>query len=290
MWEEHGSMPLIPSVIYVAYRPRVELTVGEAEYGKIKGELQQAVSFMVGGVKFQTTQQLLSMSDEENSADQLFVELLVAQLNTSSNACTVAEYKKQRPDVQGSPMDIMVHYVKYGKAQGMCMPNKPLPMCTYAEYFDQYPGIDRKNTDALKHFFANGYSTTKCTPWLQNDPCKFEEYYKQRPDAYPKDAKEDYDSIGRRSGACYPVLHNTPSCTYNEYLQKRPEVRAAQQDPMQHYIHKGRKEGMCYPEEESEKCNYLQYYAARPDVKSAKKDALDHYNNYGKREGTRTCY
>ncbi len=74
------------------------------------------------------------------------------------------------------------------------------------------------------------------------------------------------------------------SCSPEEYLRRRPDVKNAGVEPLSHYNSSGRFEGMCQPSREYT-CTAEEYYRLRPDVLNAGAVAIDHYSHSGRFEG-----
>jgi len=74
-----GKFSLIPRTVYVAFQPRVEITVGESQIGGIKEELSKSnglFDYLIGGVRFKNykTQPMADMEGAQEEADSITIE------------------------------------------------------------------------------------------------------------------------------------------------------------------------------------------------------------------------
>ena len=86
----------------------------------------------------------------------------LASPRTLSNACIVARsgvfdeayYSAENPDVTGSRISPLIHYVLWGAFEG----RRPNAMFDPAYYLEQYPDVARSRCEPLSHFLLHGTS------------------------------------------------------------------------------------------------------------------------------------
>ena len=147
--------------------------------------------------------------------------------------CHPDDYLRIRPDVKAAGISAEEHYATHGKNEGMCRPTKRTAsrfnnsnLCTPEEYLKKRPDVKASGMSPIQHYTNHGYKEGMCKP-----------------------SDDAVSGRGGRGGGAAAPSGSAPygTCTPDEYLKKRPDVKAAGMTAAVHYKRHGIKEGMCEP-------------------------------------------
>lgn len=179
-------------------------------------------------------------------------------------------YLAKYPDVAGSGIDPVEHYVNWGAAEG----RQPHPLFDPKWYLTRYPDVAEAGLDPCIHFLKYGGSEDR-----NPNPLFDSRWYRAM---YPNVATSGVNPLvdfieGGAAAGRNP--HPLFDCGY--YIKKYPELGLSRLEALPHYLNFGGAEGRM-PHPLFNGAWYLQQYN---DVRLRGMNPLVHFLEYGGREG-----
>lgn len=163
-----------------------------------------------------------------------------------------AWYLHTHGDVRVANLDPIEHYLSAGAKEG----RDPSPLFSTVSYLNRRPDVAKANLNPLVHFLRHGILEVEAQVGAAA--------------AAPSAIDTDYETI-----------RNSSLFDAEWYLSQYPDVRAANLDPIQHYLSTGGQEGR----DPSSGFNSLWYSNTSPDVAASGMNPLLHYLIVGSRNG-----
>jgi glycosyltransferase involved in cell wall biosynthesis len=210
-------------------------------------------------------------------------------------------YREHYADLSSSPLDVAVHYLNHGAAEG----RNPGPRFDTQLYLTRYPDVKASGMNPLVHFILYGEAEGR-SGFLGFDESFYARLY---PDfaASGLTAEEHYKTIGRdqfrharfdprwyRSEYDLPSYSDIeaeehffefgrahgfhPSFNPDWYRSEYQEIADAEIEPYSHYVNHGAKEGR---HASFDRDFYLREY---PDIANSTIDPYEHYVAHGRAE------
>ena len=180
-------------------------------------------------------------------------------------AVDVAFYGATYPDLAATGADLLAHYAQAGWREG----RDPAPWFSTTGYLERYPDVAEGGANPLYHYLAMGRREGR-------EPVPSAQAL-----AYLEARK-----LARDGKAELPVTAADRALAATEfdpayYLFNNPDVAAAGQDPLDHFLQRGWKEGR----DPSRDFSLADYLELNPDVAAAGVQPFVHYLSQGRREG-----
>jgi len=133
-------------------------------------------------------------------------------------------------DLRDAGIDPLAHYYRYGWREGRW----PNPYFDPAWYLSRYRDVRENGLEPLLHYIENGEAEGR-QPVAWFDP----EWYRVTFAVPAVQLSLAHFLVNRCSGTVAPI----PEFDAAHYLNRSPDVRAAQMDPFEHYLLQGASEG-----------------------------------------------
>lgn len=179
-------------------------------------------------------------------------------------------YLQANPDVAASGMDPLQHYLRYGQAEGRAL-NLSGQKFDGNAYLAANPDVAKAGLNPLDHFGRYGAQEGRLLGVVGGNAG-------QGLGSTTGFSGQDV-SGGLKAGT------GTFSGTFNpaEYLRANQDVASSGQDPLQHFLNYGVREGRAI-DTLGNHFNGTAYLAANPDIASAGLDPLAHFLRFGAQE------
>jgi glycosyltransferase involved in cell wall biosynthesis len=184
-----------------------------------------------------------------NIRDRIYLRRL--GLSAAGNPLFSTEwYCKRYPDVAGSGVNPLVHYIRFGAAEG----RDPSPLFSTHWYLERYPDVVRSGENPLAHYLRVGTAEGR-----DPNPLFSTHWYLER---YPDVARSGENPLAHylRAGVAERRDPN-PLFSTHWYLERYPDVAQSGENPLAHYVR-----------------NVGDWYLAQHSIEGqAKEDPIDHY-------------
>jgi len=172
-------------------------------------------------------------------------------------------YLRNNPDIGELGVSALEHYLNHGWREG----RRPNGWFDPAAYLERYPDVRSLGVEPLLHFIDHGRSEGRIPNDIEN---LARDLYVEPAESYFDD---DFISAVRE--------HLTSAFDENYYIARNSDVLAIRDDPLEHFLSKGWKEGR-NPSREFDITRYLQ---DNLDVATEGINPLLHYVTVGRAEG-----
>lgn len=178
-------------------------------------------------------------------------------------------YLERYPDVAKKGFNPLLHYIRFGTKER----RDPHPLFSTSYYFERYPGVADKGLDPVLHYLESG-----AAQGYDPHPLFSTAYYSER---YPDVADQGFNPLIHyiRFGA---LRHYDPHPLFSAdyYLQNPSDTGRKETNPLAHYVRFGGFEGRD-PHPLFSNKYYLELYS---DVRKKGIEPLEHYLRYGQGE------
>lgn len=170
------------------------------------------------------------MSEVRREASRYFKRRLPRLLARVEAIFDREHYVRQDLDLSGWNHDLVLHYLRYGWAEG----RDPHPLFSNEFYLDRYPDIEASGVPPLLHYCAHGSAEGRDPHPLFN-----ETYYRAAVS----------DDLGERTGLGHFIVEGwrsfdpNPDFSTAYYLSAHEDVAAVGMNPLVHFLQAGHKEG-----------------------------------------------
>ncbi|PWQ98684.1 HAD-IA family hydrolase [Leucothrix arctica] len=178
-------------------------------------------------------------------------------------------YLIQYPDLQRTGLNYAKHYLKKGWKEG----RNPSQAFNTNSYLNANPDVKNRGMNPLLHYILFGQYEGRTLTHKTNSPT----HLSQTP---PSPALQPNKWLNETTDTAqtYRLLKDSQLFSDSYYIQHYSDI---QQDPIEHYVLYGAKEGR----NPSHEFNTLHYLEKNPDVAASGMNPLEHFIRFGQGEG-----